>query len=108
MTGTQAALCLGNAEMEQQMRFNLARIGLAAAALTAISPLAAKADSYWDLESARANARAGGPVSEHDAELLERYGCLSGTRSAFCERLNRGDRATERVERRRQYRTDER
>ncbi len=39
-----------------------------------------------ELEAARANARAGGPVSERDAELLDRYGCLSGTRSAFCER----------------------
>lgn len=39
-----------------------------------------------ELEHARANARAGGPVSERDAELLDRYGCLSGTRSRFCER----------------------
>ena len=38
-----------------------------------------------ELEHARANARAGGPVSERDAELLDRYGCLSGTRSRFCE-----------------------
>ncbi len=35
-----------------------------------------------ELEHARANARAGGPLSERDAELLERYGCLSGTESA--------------------------
>ena len=41
-----------------------------------------------ELEAARANARAGGPVSERDAELLERWGCLSGTRNAFCERLS--------------------
>jgi hypothetical protein len=40
-----------------------------------------------ELEHARANARAGGPVSGRDAELLERYGCLSGTRSAFCRRI---------------------
>lgn len=39
-----------------------------------------------ELEHARANARAGGPVSERDAELLERWGCSSGTRNAFCER----------------------
>jgi hypothetical protein len=46
-----------------------------------------------ELEHARANARAGGPVSERDAELLERYGCLSGTRSAFCQGLShRGHR----------------
>jgi hypothetical protein len=39
-----------------------------------------------ELEAARANARAGGPVSERDAELLERWGRLSGTRNPFCER----------------------
>src|SRR5690606_37462854 len=32
-----------------------------------------------ELEHARANARAGGPLSDRDAELLQRYGCLSGT-----------------------------
>jgi hypothetical protein len=37
-----------------------------------------------ELEHARANARAGGPISEQDAELLERYGCLSGTDSWAC------------------------
>lgn len=51
--------------------------------------LPVQADSYWELESARANARAGGPVSERDAELLDRYGCLSGTRNAFCEARDR-------------------
>lgn len=58
------------------------------AALSAVS-LPAQADSYWELESARANARAGGPVSERDAELLDRYGCLSGTRNRFCEARER-------------------
>lgn len=38
-----------------------------------------------ELEHARANARAGGPVSERDAELLQRYGCLSGTQSWACQ-----------------------
>lgn len=42
-----------------------------------------------ELEHARANARAGGPISERDKELLERYGCLSGTNSAFCRGLDR-------------------
>lgn len=42
-----------------------------------------------ELENARANARAGGPVSERDKELLERHGCLSGTDSAFCRKLER-------------------
>jgi hypothetical protein len=42
-----------------------------------------------ELEHARANARAGGPISERDAELLERYGCLSGTNSNFCRQLEK-------------------
>ncbi len=62
-----------------------AAFGLGALAIA--SPGSARADSYWDLEHARANARAGGPVSEQDAELLERWGCLSGTQSRFCENL---------------------
>jgi hypothetical protein len=61
-----------------------AALGFAALAVT--TPTAVSADTYWDVEAARANARAGGPTNPRDAELLERYGCLSGTRSAFCER----------------------
>jgi hypothetical protein len=61
----------------------------------------AQADSYWEVEHARANARAGGPVSERDAELLERYGCLSGTKSAFCQNLERGGKKASRADRRR-------
>ena len=38
-----------------------------------------------ELEHSRANARAGGPVSERDAELLERWGCSSGTRNPVCD-----------------------
>ena len=41
-----------------------------------------------DLQAARMNALAGGPISARDAELLERYGCESGTRNAFCQALN--------------------
>jgi len=41
-----------------------------------------------EVEHARMNALAGGPTNERDAELLERYGCYSGTRSAFCQRLS--------------------
>jgi hypothetical protein len=63
----------------------LAAIGIGA--LAVVGPASVRADSYWEVESARANARAGGPVSERDAELLERYGCLSGTQSVYCERL---------------------
>lgn len=51
-----------------------------------------------ELESARANARAGGPVSERDAELLRKYGCLSGTDNDFCRRLEH--RSDERPRRR--------
>ena len=41
-----------------------------------------------DLQAARMNALASGPISARDAELLERYGCESGTRNAFCQALN--------------------
>ena len=40
-----------------------------------------------EVEHARMNALAGGPTNPRDAELLERYGCYSGTRSAFCQGL---------------------
>ncbi len=68
-------------------RFIFAALGLVA--LAAAHPVVARGlGEAAELEHARANARAGGPISERDAELLERYGCLSGTRSAFCERLS--------------------
>ncbi len=60
---------------------------LAVALAMCVAPYTANAGGVTEgaeLEHARANARAGGPVSERDAELLERYGCSSGTRSAFC------------------------
>jgi hypothetical protein len=50
---------------------------------------AALAGDLEDTISARANARAGGPVSERDKELLGRYGCESGTRSAYCQNEQR-------------------
>jgi hypothetical protein len=37
-----------------------------------------------EVEAARMNALAGGPTNARDAELLERYGCLSGTNSPVC------------------------
>lgn len=74
---------------------------LAAATISTAMAAPAWADSYWEVEHARANARAGGPVSERDAELLERYGCLSGTKNSFCERLASGDRKAYRAERKR-------
>ena len=82
------------------MRQAMAGAILGFAALTAFAPSAVRADSYWELEAARANARAGGPVSERDAELLERYGCLSGTKSAFCQQLSGNDRKVYREKRR--------
>ncbi|MEI9899550.1 MAG: hypothetical protein WDN31_04750 [Hyphomicrobium sp.] len=71
------------------MRFPAIAV-LAVAGGIASVPTMAMADSYWEVEAARANARAGGPTNARDAELLERYGCLSGTRSAFCERQAAG------------------
>jgi hypothetical protein len=62
-------------------------IGLTLLALTAPASAGSLGEAA-ELEHARANARAGGPVSERDAELLERYGCLSGTQSKFCQRLS--------------------
>ncbi len=61
---------------------------LAAADYAAAGGLAEAAE----LESARANARAGGPVSERDAELLDRWGCLSGTDNPYCRHLDHRDR----------------
>ena len=67
---------------------------LAAAAVVASGVAGARGlGEAGEVEAARANARAGGPVSERDAELLERYGCLSGTESKFCKRLARRDNA---------------
>lgn len=47
--------------------------------LFALDAAPASADTIFEVEHARANARAGGPVSEHDGELLNRWGALSGT-----------------------------
>ena len=59
------------------IRMSLAVLGVAAA--TAWTIPTASADTIFDVEHARGNARAGGPVSGHDAELLNRWGALSGT-----------------------------
>jgi hypothetical protein len=58
--------------------------------LVALVPASVHADTIWEVENARANARAGGPVSSFDAELLDRWGCLSGSRSAYCKRIRHG------------------
>jgi len=52
-------------------------------------PAAAGLAEAGELNAARANARAGGPVSERDAELLERWGCTSGTDNPVCKRQSR-------------------
>lgn len=65
---------------------------LSAAAFVTVAPSIVAAQTYWDVEAARANARAGGPTNAYDADLLRRYGCLSGTRSSFCRGLSHGER----------------
>ena len=65
-----------------------AAIGLSA--MMAFVPAAARADNIWDVVNARGNARAGGPVSEYDRELLGRWGCESGTQSAYCQQIKHG------------------
>jgi hypothetical protein len=84
------------------MRTTNLTVLLTGAALLIVAPALAHADSYWEVESARANARAGGPVSERDKELLERYGCLSGTDSAFCRQLRSGNSAAYRAKKRKE------
>ena len=52
---------------------------LTGAVLLAAGHSAAWADTIFEVERARAAARAGGPVNAHDAELLDRWGATSGT-----------------------------
>jgi hypothetical protein len=52
--------------------------------LAAPAPAYALGGEVQETEAARMNALAGGPVSARDAELLQRYGCYSGTRSPYC------------------------
>jgi hypothetical protein len=68
--------------------YRLMAVGLAM--LAASGPAAAGVGEAADVEHARMNALAGGPTNEYDAWLLERYGCYSGTRSAFCQGLAHG------------------
>jgi hypothetical protein len=65
-------------------------LGILAAAGPAIAA-GGGATEAGELEAARLNALAGGPNSGRDAELLDRYGCESGTNSAFCRRLEHRD-----------------
>ena len=59
-------------------RHHLARTA-AIAALVVFASSMAEADTAWEVESARLNARAGGPPNAYDAELLQRYGWLNDT-----------------------------
>jgi hypothetical protein len=43
-----------------------------------------RAQGWYEVEHARMNALAGGPTNAYDADLLLRYGCLSGTNSPVC------------------------
>lgn len=81
---------------------SIVRLTAAIMALAIGGSAPASADYPSDVEFARGNARAGGPISAYDAELLRRWGCLSGTRSPFCER--RFDRRRYYRERRRERR----
>lgn len=56
------------------------------AAVSTVSTAPVYANDLYDVARARANARAGGPITEHDAWLLERYGALSGTRYRVAKR----------------------
>ena len=62
---------------------------IAAASVVAVcaAASAAMADGRYDVEHARANARAGGPVSEYDYELLERWGHLSEIQPRYRHRF---------------------
>jgi hypothetical protein len=57
-------------------------LGVAAIAFCAMP---AKADTLFEVENARAKARAGGPVSSHDADMLDRWGTTSGTRGYYVQ-----------------------
>ncbi|MEQ1651248.1 MAG: peptidase M48 [Hyphomicrobium sp.] len=63
-------------------RFSAVALGglFVTGAMFALAPVPAMAGATaaFELEHARANARAGGPISEYDAELLERWGNSSG------------------------------
>lgn len=47
--------------------------------LAGVAANGAIADTIFEVEHARNTARVGGPVSDHDAELLNRWGAHSGT-----------------------------
>lgn len=64
---------------------------LSLTAAAAFVPGGARADTKVDVQQARSNALAGGPLNRQDAELLRRYGCESGTGSGYCDSLRYGN-----------------
>jgi hypothetical protein len=68
-----------------RLKFGVAAVGLGV--LAASGSAVAGLVGAGEVEHARMNALAGGPTNAYDADLLERYGCYSGTRSAFCQGL---------------------
>lgn len=55
-----------------------AHMGLATIGLILLAT-PVKADNIYEVEGARANARAGGIINDRDAELLDRYGATTGS-----------------------------
>jgi len=70
-------------------RLIFAMVGMVALAASG-SAVARGGGEAGDLQAARLNALAGGPLNERDKELLERYGCESGTPN--CQALIHGKR----------------
>ncbi len=68
-------------------RWTLATAVVGLGVLTASGSAVAGLVGAAEVEHARMNALAGGPTNAYDADLLRRYGCYSGTRSAFCQGL---------------------
>ena len=76
-------------EVRQMHRLIFAIAGLLV--LAASGPAVARGGGEaGELQAARLNALAGGPLSERDKELLERWGCESGTPN--CQALIHGKR----------------
>ena len=61
-------------------RINLAGLAAIAVLMAGAVPQTASAETPGEVESARANARAGGPTNARDAELLGWYGPTSALR----------------------------
>ena len=66
-------------------RWTLATAVVGLGVLTASGSAVAGLVGAAEVEHARMNALAGGPTNAYDADLLRRYGCYSGTSSAFCQ-----------------------